>query len=319
MTQINNIRSRINNLRNNGVEPDISGSDRLQNDRDNIREIGLRSWNPTQILETNTPINTVSALIKKALRAQIFVRRRLGTGVNREIIQYTEKQEYIKDSIEEINKKGLTKSESDYSLPLSISKDSIRDLSNRGKKVTSNRVKELSRITIVNLESQEFLGDKALKTIEIPTWPREIQYRAESQFVALTSIGRNNPHYNYVGAEDSLEFNIDWYTTDNNRAQVIENCRYLESLSKANGYENRPPLLKIQWGEDDILFKHHKWILVSAPYTMREFYGKYQTNKTQGADIQTLTGSNLPHQALQTVTFKRVTTHNLTTSDIRLV
>jgi hypothetical protein len=290
---LENLRNRINNLRVSPNPPNLLGSERLQNDRENIREIRLRSWNPTQILETNTPINTISALIKKAQRAQIFAKRRLGTGVNRENIKYTEKQENIKEN--------------------------IKDLSNRGKEIKSNRVKELSRITIVNLESQKFLGDKALKTIEIPTWPREVLYRAESQFVALTSIGRNNPHYNYVGAEDTLEFNIDWYTTDNNRKQVIENCRYLESLSKANGYQNRPPLLKIQWGEDDILFKHHTWILVSAPYTMREFYGKYQTNKEGNKEIQTLTGSNLPHQALQTVTFKRVTTRNLTTSEIRLV
>ena len=152
-----------------------------------------------------------------------------------------------------------------------------------------------SNMWLVRLDS---LGDEQEK-LRIQTVPIEMSVTPESNWVAIPTIGRNNPFYNYTGGEDTLEFILDWYSTSEDNTDVINKCRWVESLSKANGYVKGPPKILLIFGK---LFTRTTWIIEKAPYKLSLF------NKSEGM---------LPRQAYQELTLKKVTDHNSSITEIR--
>lgn len=152
-------------------------------------------------------------------------------------------------------------------------------------------------LAIIRIDERE----RKVETLKIQTVPKELDYNPQANWVVIPSVGRNNPFYNYTGGEDSLSFTLDWFCNDERRTDVIESCRWLESLSKADGYNAEPPMVILQWGR---LFRFEKWIVESAPYKLSLFNREY---------------SMLPGQAYQEVTLKRVTGFNLGIKDMRRV
>jgi len=166
-------------------------------------------------------------------------------------------------------------------------------------------------ISIYNLDG----GETHVKTTEqfrFQTVPISLAIKPESKVVAIASMGRNNPHYHFTGSEDTLEFSVSWYATEESREDVIRNCRYLESLTKANGYLASLPRLKLFWGSKNYLFKDHIWIMVAAPYELKGFSRGYKDN-----DGNIVNTNMLPTYATQNITLKRISAHNLTTKEIR--
>lgn len=154
--------------------------------------------------------------------------------------------------------------------------------------------------------------------------PLEVRVTPETTWASVKSMGRNNPFMVYTGGEDTLEFEISWFSISKDRRDVIDNCRILESWSKADGYKTSPPTLMISWGNSN-LFQDDNWILYSAPYVLSNFQNSCrQTSQTtdEGIGIRRLTKgfSDLglyPNVATQTLTFKKVTSKNLTHLDIQ--
>lgn len=138
------------------------------------------------------------------------------------------------------------------------------------------------------------------KSVKLPFVPKELRYNPESNFKAIASMGRNNPFYHFTGAEDSLEFEIDWFAQEEHRADVILNCKWVESLSKNDAYDNPPPPVILHWNID--MFKDSVWLITSAQYRLLDF----QAHRNMFAQ-----------QAYQQVTLKRITTTNLKRSDIQ--
>ncbi len=171
----------------------------------------------------------------------------------------------------------------------------------------------IEKIYIANIDAGEKRGEQVTEKIELMSWPREVDYTPESKFVAIASIARNNPHYQYVGSEDTVTFKVSWYTTQD-RDHVIKQCRKLEALSKANGYKSKPPRVKLVWGSQDRLFRDQLFIVVAAPYKMRDFQSAYRTPED---GFQTI--GNMPQLATQDITLKRITNKNLTHKEIRYV
>ena len=132
--------------------------------------------------------------------------------------------------------------------------------------------------------------------------PRKLSVIPESHFKAIASMGRNNPFYHFTGAEDSLKFEIDWFSEKDNRQDVILNCRWVESLSKNDAYNNPPPPVILHWNSE--LFSDSLWLVVDAPYDLSEFQAHRQM---------------LPQQAYQQVTLKRINQRNLTRSQIQSI
>lgn len=133
--------------------------------------------------------------------------------------------------------------------------------------------------------------------LRIQTVPLELSVVPESTWATIPSLGRNNPFYNYTGGEDTLEMTLDWYATLESRQDVIDKCRWVESLSKADGYLDEPPRILLIFGE---LFKYTTWIIDKAPYKLSLF------DKSQGM---------LPRQAYQELSLKKVTDRNSGTLD----
>lgn len=178
---------------------------------------------------------------------------------------------------------------------------------------------QINNIIIINLDAGENPGDDSYEEMVLHSVPKQLKYDPASNFVGLASIGRNNPHYNYAGSEDTLEFSIDWYCKSLDRAEVINNCRWVEALTKSNGYSKRPPRVRIKWGDEDYLFGEDEWIVVSAGYQLSNFQNSYAVtdNKTFKRDSKILRIGNLPQQAYQNVTLKRVTNRNRTWKQIK--
>lgn len=138
------------------------------------------------------------------------------------------------------------------------------------------------------------------KKLKLPFVPRELKYSPESHFKAIPSMGRNNPFYHFSGAEDTLEFEIDWFAEKDHRYDVILNCKWVEALSKNDAYDNPPPPIILHW--NTALFSDSVWLVTAAPYRLLDF----QAHRNM-----------LPQQAYQQVTLKRITANNLSRLQIQ--
>lgn len=161
-------------------------------------------------------------------------------------------------------------------------------------------------------------------SIVIQNRPGEISVDPQTSWVSVKSMGRNNPFMIYTGGEDTISFDISWYSNDPlNREDVLTKCRLLESWSKANGYVQSPPTLRISWGTSGI-FDNDLFILYSASYKLNNFQDRYNSNVYNDNVKDSFLGSIdksinlglLPSIATQSLVFKRVTSKNLTHSDI---
>lgn len=187
--------------------------------------------------------------------------------------------------------------------------------------------------------------------IELQTLPRDISFSPKTSWAVLNSLGRNTPLYHYSGSEDTIQFDISWYSNDKeNPQEVVTKCKLLESWSKANGYSASPPILQIYAPAPVGMFNTSgeifgtNYILWSAEYKFVNFAGEgyHKLNRrrrpglpsnpdfpcsidNEGEDRSTWgdskLGNNLlnqlyPTTAIQTLIFKRVSDHNLTHQDI---
>lgn len=149
-------------------------------------------------------------------------------------------------------------------------------------------------ITIIDLEEyKNFIASnrtKGYSYITLYTVPSDVTFTPTPNFSVIASIGRNAPFYHYTGSEDVLSFNLDWYAKKENRSDVINNCRWLATRSKSDGYYGDPHRVIIVWGTGN-LFATDVWIISKATYKLTQF------QKHQGL---------LPNQAYQELELKKV-------------
>lgn len=151
--------------------------------------------------------------------------------------------------------------------------------------------------------------------IEIQGMPTEIDINPESSWAAVKSMGRNNPFMYYTGGEDTLSFDISWYSMDDDREDVITKCNLLKSWSKADGYDAAPPILFIAWGNSD-MFQDDSFVLTSAPYQLSNFQNSYRNGPRRDSNSTIVDLKLLPNVARQQLTFKKVTAGNTTHAQI---
>lgn len=147
--------------------------------------------------------------------------------------------------------------------------------------------------------NQPFIVDLiTLDALFLQTIPLELDYDPNSNWVALASMGANLPGLQFTGAEDTLKFDISWYGDTKGYLDVIKKCKWLEALSKADGYLLPPHPVQFIFGD---MFKDAKWQVVAAPYRLSLF------DRENGM---------LPRQAIQSITLKKYLTTNPTYRDI---
>lgn len=146
---------------------------------------------------------------------------------------------------------------------------------------------------------QPFLVDTVTKEVLFfQSIPTEVEINPEPNWVALAAPGRNNPLYQYAGGEDSVEFELTWYANEEGKQDVLKKCKWLESLTKNDGYDNPPHPVILVFGN---LFKQSKWIVYSAPYKIGLF------DRPLGM---------MPSYASQRIILKRVTELNRSRADV---
>lgn len=138
-----------------------------------------------------------------------------------------------------------------------------------------------------------------MEILRFQTIPPELSVEMDSGFSEVKTSGRNNPIYHYTGSSNQIKLTLSWYSNYHNRQDVIRKCKWLEALTKADGYVSKPHEIRLIWGE---LFKQSKFIVTSAPYKLGLFI------RNQGM---------LPSHATQEITLNRITTTNLSYSDIQ--
>jgi hypothetical protein len=146
----------------------------------------------------------------------------------------------------------------------------------------------------LNVRKDNSIGYEYIKFQSVPP---ELAFESNSSFVPIATVGRNNPFYHYTGSEDILNFTLDWYANDTLRLGVIQSCKWLEALTKADGYLEEPHIVKLIWGD---LFEDSTWIVTKASYRLTQF---------QAIGMR-------PVQAYQDVELRRVIGHNRLRSEI---
>ena len=203
-------------------------------------------------------------------------------------------------------------------------KEKIRNI----KEAQSNKVVTYSTEPYDNLVKEKKTGEgsnqiilynltsKPYEYIVIQNRPNRLEFKGETSWAAIKSMGRNTPMYHFTGAEDVVQFNISWFCNDPNHLdEVVNKCRFLEAWTKANGYQASPPVIQIQWGNSEI-FKDHYYILTSATYTLENFNDYIRVNGNKRNDLKAADGRLLPSSATQELIFKRVSATNLSWNDI---
>lgn len=118
-------------------------------------------------------------------------------------------------------------------------------------------------------ENQPYILDLiTLKRLYLQTIPLEIEATGESQFATVGTMGRNNPFYHYTGSEDILQFTITWYANEENLQDVVQNCKWLRSLTKNDGEKIGVHPVQFCMGQ---MFSESKWIVTAAPYKLSTF------------------------------------------------
>lgn len=185
----------------------------------------------------------------------------------------------------------------------------VDQMSNRGDIDLMSGYINNNKVTIYNLMANPY------QYIQLQNRPPSLDFRGETTWATIKSMGRNTPMYHYTGSEDIIQFNVSWFCNDpENPAEVINKCRLLEAWSKSNGYQASPPLLKLEWGTSGI-FENHQYILTSATYTLNNFQNASR-KRIPNKELQLNDLHLYPAAATQELIFKRVSATNLSYGDI---
>lgn len=151
----------------------------------------------------------------------------------------------------------------------------------------------IGRFNTNSKPNQPYLVDLVtLDSLIFQSIPTDMEYDPSSSFATLESPGRNNPLYHYTGSEDTITFEISWYANDPTREDVISKCKWVESLTKNDGFDAKPHDVQFIFG---VMFKYSVFKVVHAPFRMGLFSREF---------------GMLPQIAKQSVTLKRVTEVN---------
>lgn len=282
-----------------------------------------------ELLNPNEPIGDIltHTVVTGAWRVAILVKQK--TSKNPAVNPLKKSRTLFKDT-------PTTDQDKDRAKKRSIDNDFISDHRAIGPHQVKSREPQITFNTApfedLNNAKRNFHNNKGTNqiiiynTLESPyqrlvlqNRPHSLDFKGETSWAVIHSMGRNTQMYHYTGSEDIIQFNISWYVDDpNNREEVLTKCRLLEAWSKSNGYVSAPPLLQIEWGNADI-FKDQYFILTSATYTLNNFQSAYMDHreKDRKENLYPITdGGLLPSYATQELIFKRASAYSLTYEDM---
>lgn len=141
---------------------------------------------------------------------------------------------------------------------------------------------------------------RSLDRIDIQFVPKELELNRQSDMGEIRIVGRNNPFYHYTGGSNSFKLELDFYSEDENREDVVAKCRLLESWAVNDGYDKPPERIRITFGK---LFKPDEVWVIKGVNVKYSFF-----DKTKGF---------LPRQAYATLDLVLDTKNNRKISDVQ--
>lgn len=191
--------------------------------------------------------------------------------------------------------------------------------------------------------------------VMLQTIPK-IQVVPTANWVAVNSMGRNDPWAMYTGGEEKITMDLTWYSEAPSFQDldsyipyrwdvIVKNVLKLVSWSRANGYAQAPPVIKIlwsagseTWSSQGTLFPNDLFVIESANYNYelysqfvsphsldQRFRSRNQNNGATQTDPSYPRAPNIvdlglvPSYITQTLVLRRVSTANRTHNDIRRV
>jgi hypothetical protein len=133
--------------------------------------------------------------------------------------------------------------------------------------------------------------------------PSEVRIGSKSNFTPIKVVGSNNFPLHYGGSEDEISFKVEWYGYK--EKPVLKKCRWVEMLTKADGFRNPPPTVTLMWGSKST-FLDMDFIVTKADYKISNFFMRRNGYKNY----------SLPIRAVQNITLKQVSETQTTHQDI---
>jgi hypothetical protein len=177
--------------------------------------------------------------------------------------------------------------------------DTNAGLPGRGLNYTDYSREFYGDLSPIQKPNQPFIYDLVTKEkLFLQGLPTEIAEAPDSEFVAIRTPGRNNPRYHYTGGEDVIPVSISFYCDHESRQDVISKVKWLQALTRNDGYAKGPHTILFCFGA---MYKGSKCICTHAIPTYSNWNREYFM---------------FPAVARVELTLKRVTDENRTRANI---
>jgi len=163
----------------------------------------------------------------------------------------------------------------------------------------SKRNSKVGIVTSSTAKQCYLVGLRTLEKLEIQFVPKTFDINRSANISKIQTIGRNTPFHHYTSGSTELKFQLDFCCEQENRQDVIEKCKWLESLMCNDGYNNPPERIKVIFGD---LFRDEAWVVTGCSYKLSNFDQVY---------------GFLPKQAYVDLTLSLDPTYNLSVNDIK--
>lgn len=118
--------------------------------------------------------------------------------------------------------------------------------------------------------SQLFIVELAepFERLEIQFVPEEISIPRKADLSKISIIGRNNKLLQYTGGEETMTLNLEFYSDEKDRFDVIQKVDWLKSLCYNDGYNAGARKVKVLFGD---LFTYHVWTVEGVTPNLSHF------------------------------------------------
>ncbi len=117
-----------------------------------------------------------------------------------------------------------------------------------------------------------FVGVESLDKMEIQFTPPSLSVQRNAGQQAVQIVGRNNPLYQYTAGQKLLTLQLSFYTTEEDRADIIRRCEWLESFTMNDGSGTSTERIRLVFGK---LFENSVWVMLNVNYKIGLFNKEY--------------------------------------------
>lgn len=99
--------------------------------------------------------------------------------------------------------------------------------------------------------------------------PEKLPYSRKPKIGKIEVPGQNLPGAHYSSGESGLDLEIEFYTQEEDRADVIRRCKWLEALCWSDRGIAPPQLVRLVWGR---LYRDQTWYVSDYKEEAEDFH-----------------------------------------------